>query len=85
MIRLTSHLDFTSPFQLSLFFDVMLPMATGVTETDFVNGKWSRNATPNDPESQRRMKKARSLLWKELGGYKMWACKCYNEIGYFRV
>ncbi|XP_048751915.2 L-fucose kinase-like isoform X2 [Ostrea edulis] len=62
------------PIQLSLFFDVMLPMATGVTETDFVNGKWSRNATPNDPESQRRMKKARSLLWKELGGYKMWAC-----------
>jgi hypothetical protein len=56
----------------------MLPMATGVTETDFVDGKWSRNAMPNDPETQRRMKKARSLLWKELGGYKVWACKCYK-------
>ena len=53
----------------------MMPMSTGVTEADFVGGKWSRAATPTDLETQKRMKKARSLLWKELGEYKIWACK----------
>ena len=53
----------------------MMPMSTGVTEADFVEGKWSRAATPTDLETQKRMKKARSLLWKELGEYKIWACK----------
>lgn len=66
---------FSSVCQLSLFFDVMMPMATGVTEADFVDGKWSRAGSPNDPETQKRMRKARSLLWKELGEYKIWACK----------
>lgn len=53
----------------------MMPMATGVTEADFVDGKSSRVGSPDDPETQRRMRKARSLLWKELGEYKIWACK----------
>lgn len=66
---------FSSVCQLSLFFDVMMPMATGVTEADFVDGKWSRAGSSGDPETQRRMRKARSLLWKELGEYKIWACK----------
>ncbi|XP_022341951.2 L-fucose kinase-like isoform X3 [Crassostrea virginica] len=66
------------PIQLSLFFDVMMPMSTGVTEADFVEGKWSRAATPTDLETQKRMKKARSLLWKELGEYKIWACLVEN-------
>lgn len=51
-----------------------MPMATGVTEANFVDGKWSRTSTPDDPETQKRMRKARSLLWKELGEYKIWAC-----------
>lgn len=53
----------------------MMPMATGVTEADFLDGKSSRVGSPDDPETQRRMRKARSLLWKELGEYKIWACK----------
>ncbi|XP_067651598.1 L-fucose kinase-like isoform X1 [Haliotis asinina] len=66
------------PLQLSLFFDVMLPMTTGLSETDFVSGE--RSGTFGKPmqqqssESRTNMALARALLWKELHGYRMKAC-----------
>ncbi|XP_048253759.1 L-fucose kinase-like isoform X2 [Haliotis rufescens] len=66
------------PLQLSLYFDVLLPMTTGLSETDFVSGE--RSGTFGKPmqqessESRTNMALARSLLWKELHGYRMRTC-----------
>ncbi|KAK3086211.1 hypothetical protein FSP39_015281 [Pinctada imbricata] len=63
------------PIQLSLFFDVVLPMATGVKEEDFIDGKLSRQIKlSGDPEETKIRRIARTLLWKELHKFKLWAC-----------
>ncbi|KAJ8302778.1 hypothetical protein KUTeg_019174 [Tegillarca granosa] len=66
------------PIQLSLYFDVLLPMTSFVTEKDFISGERSgsygkpmKNVTE---ELENKMKTARSILWKELHGNKLWAC-----------
>ncbi|KAK7114033.1 hypothetical protein V1264_000161 [Littorina saxatilis] len=62
------------PLKLSLFFDVLLPMTTVVSETDFVQGE--RSTTYGKPaagagDSRDNMAIARKMLWKELHGYRL--------------
>ncbi len=65
--------------QLSLFFDVLLPMTTGLSESDFISGE--RSGTFGKPMSKENgnnrtnMVQARKLLWKELHGYRMRTCE----------
>lgn len=61
------------PIQLSLFFDVMLPMTTEATEVEFISGQSSRTKDDN-PEKDKIMRSARALLWKELSGINIWTC-----------
>lgn len=56
--------------QLSLFFDVLLPMATGVTEDDFT----SKN-------SEMLTKEIRQILWDELHDFKI--CPCMYSYSFF--
>lgn len=66
-------------FQLSVFFDVLLPMTTAVSEMDFIRG--DRSGTYGKQGDERgasfcaSMSSARRLLWKELHGYRLKACK----------
>ncbi|XP_076469815.1 L-fucose kinase-like [Babylonia areolata] len=62
------------PLKLSLFFDVLLPMTTAVSEADFVQGE--RSSFYGKPgtgagDSKDSMTIARRLLWKELHGYRL--------------
>ncbi|KAL5013089.1 hypothetical protein ScPMuIL_011640 [Solemya velum] len=59
---------------LSLFFDVMLPMAPDVIEDDFVSGKYSHYNRTMTGSQSKTLRKARSLLWKELHGKKIKTC-----------
>ncbi|XP_063440263.1 L-fucose kinase-like isoform X2 [Mytilus trossulus] len=63
------------PIQLSLFFDVMLPMTTEATEVEFVSGQKSRNqGGDKNCEIEKLMRSARSLLWKELSSTNIYTC-----------
>nr|KAG5686488.1 hypothetical protein BaRGS_018740 [Batillaria attramentaria] len=67
---------------LSLYFDVLLPMTSAVSETDFVQGERSgtygiKPGTGNG-DTQSNMAVARKLLWKELHGYRLRACAIEN-------
>uniref|UniRef100_A0A8C8RF37 L-fucose kinase n=1 Tax=Pelusios castaneus TaxID=367368 RepID=A0A8C8RF37_9SAUR len=53
------------PIQLSLFFDIVLCMATEVTEEDFVMGR-TQEASSGYARGSAAMKNARSVLWKAL-------------------
>ncbi|KAL8582759.1 hypothetical protein ACOMHN_021871 [Nucella lapillus] len=64
------------PLKLSLFFDVLLPMTTAVSEADFVQGE--RSSMFGQPgsgagagDSSNGMSFVRKLLWKELHGYRL--------------
>ena len=57
-------------------------MTTAVSETDFVQGE--RSNTYGKPgtgagDSRGNMTIARKLLWKELHGYRLRACKTHTE------
>ncbi|KAK7460328.1 hypothetical protein BaRGS_00038916 [Batillaria attramentaria] len=70
------------PLKLSLYFDVLLPMTSAVSETDFVQGERSgtygiKPGTGNG-DGQSNMAVARKLLWKELHGYRLRACAIEN-------
>lgn len=75
------------PLKLSLFFDVLLPMTTAVSEPDFVQGE--RSGTYGQPrtgggDSKGSMAIARKLLWKELHGYRLRAYMVEGgEVQYF--
>ncbi|KYO37017.1 L-fucose kinase isoform C [Alligator mississippiensis] len=56
------------PIQLSLFFDIMLCMAEGMTEEDFVNGR-AHGAGGSHTKGAVGMKSARSVLWKALHAF----------------
>lgn len=56
--------------ELSLFFDVLLPMATGVTEDDF-----------NSKNSETLTKEIRQILWDELHDFKI--CPYIIEAGQY--
>ncbi|XP_052061066.1 L-fucose kinase-like isoform X2 [Mytilus californianus] len=62
------------PIQLSLFFDVMLPMTTEATEVEFVSGQNSRNQGDKNSEIEKLMRSARALLWKELSSTNIYTC-----------
>ncbi|XP_074864421.1 L-fucose kinase [Carettochelys insculpta] len=53
------------PIQLSLFFDVVLCMAEGVSEEDFVKGR-SQQAGGAHAKGSVALRSARSVLWKAL-------------------
>lgn len=62
-------------FQLSLFYDILLAMATGVKENDFVagrrSGEFSTRPLALDAVDKTNRKMARQLLWDALSGYTM--------------
>ncbi|XP_025115275.1 L-fucose kinase-like isoform X2 [Pomacea canaliculata] len=66
------------PLKLSLFFDILLPMTTAVSEKDFVQGERSgtfgKPGSGDSAESRLNMTMARKLLWKELHEYRLKAC-----------
>eukprot|EP00106_Octopus_bimaculoides_P003417 XP_014770859.1 PREDICTED: L-fucose kinase-like [Octopus bimaculoides] len=68
-----------TPKQLSLFFDVLLPMATNITEEDFVSGK-RVHSFKDFPVNQDRSgdwqnaKEVRQILWNELNSLKIMTC-----------
>ncbi|XP_050398758.1 L-fucose kinase [Patella vulgata] len=65
------------PINLSLFFDVLLPMLTDITEEDFVAGNRSASYGKPPPavdESTACMRQARRILWRELHGYRVQSC-----------
>ncbi|XP_044843401.1 L-fucose kinase isoform X2 [Mauremys mutica] len=53
------------PIQLSLFFDIVLCMADGVTEEDFVTGR-TREVGSGHAKGAAALRSARSVLWKAL-------------------
>ncbi|XP_064610503.1 L-fucose kinase-like [Liolophura sinensis] len=72
------------PLQLSFFFDVMLPMASGVNEEAFVSGDRSgvfgmSGSTQYESSGELKtdraiMKTARQLIWKNLSDLKIRPC-----------
>ncbi|ESO90992.1 hypothetical protein LOTGIDRAFT_217536 [Lottia gigantea] len=65
------------PLQLSLFFDLLLPMSTEISEQDFVSG--ARSSSFGRPsslvnEEAVNMRTARRLIWKELNGFRVQSC-----------
>ncbi|XP_062817746.1 L-fucose kinase isoform X1 [Anolis carolinensis] len=55
------------PIQLSLFFDILLSMARGVSEEAFVNGLGPRTGGSGDnTQSEAALWSARAVLWKTL-------------------
>lgn len=70
--------------QLSLFFDILLPMTTAVSEKDFVQGERSgtfgKPGSGDSAESRLNMTMARKLLWKELHEYRLKACEEFFAI-----
>ena len=60
---------------MSLFFDVMLALASGITKDDFVCGRRSgdHGTTPQplNEEDQANRKEARRILWDALNGFEM--------------
>ncbi|XP_021373527.1 L-fucose kinase-like isoform X1 [Mizuhopecten yessoensis] len=74
------------PIQLSLFFDVMLPMTSDVNEKEFVSGGRSgvkgQAHVPGSEDMIKTMRSARQILWRELHNFKIWACMV--ERGEFR-
>lgn len=65
------------PIQLSLFFDVMLPMSSDVNEKEFVSGGRSGvKGQANDAvsDNMKTMRSARKILWQTLHKFKIWAC-----------
>ncbi|XP_059142125.1 L-fucose kinase-like [Physella acuta] len=64
--------------KLSLFFDVLLPMTSAVTEEDFVRGNrsgpYGKPGTADPTNTRLNTEYARQTLWKELHGYRMKAC-----------
>ncbi|XP_005105725.1 L-fucose kinase [Aplysia californica] len=63
------------PFKLSLFFDVLLPMTSAVSEDDFIRGNrgasFGKPATEQPPSSKFNMEYARTMLWRDLHGFRM--------------
>ncbi|XP_044289983.1 L-fucose kinase isoform X2 [Varanus komodoensis] len=53
------------PIQLSLFFDVLLCMARGVSEEAFVKGRSLKTGAGDSPE-EAALRSVRSVLWKAL-------------------
>ncbi|KAL4234744.1 hypothetical protein ACF0H5_006386 [Mactra antiquata] len=64
-----------SPIKLSLFFDVMLPMCSGVNARDFRSGArsgtYGKDVAIGDIKT---MRMARNILWEDLHKYKIKAC-----------
>ena len=64
--------------QLSLFFDVLLPMTSCVTEDDFVRGNrgssFGQPVSKVEGNSRFNMEYARQTLWNDLHGFKIKAC-----------
>ncbi|XP_045193477.2 L-fucose kinase-like [Mercenaria mercenaria] len=64
-----------SPIKLSLFFDVMLPMCSGVNARDFRSGarsgSYGKDVAVGDIKT---MRQARTILWDDLHKYKIKAC-----------
>ncbi|CAL1547211.1 unnamed protein product [Lymnaea stagnalis] len=64
--------------KLSLFFDVLLPMTSAVSEEDFVRGNrsgpYGKPFPKHSANSRFNMEYARQVLWNELHGFKMKAC-----------
>lgn len=64
-----------SPIKLSLFFDVMLPMCSGVNARDFRSGarsgSYGKDIAVGDIKT---MRQARTILWDDLHKYKIKAC-----------
>ena len=70
-------------WQLSLFFDFMLPMCTLVDQDAFVSGNRSGfygKAPYGDGEVDQIRKRAKLLLWKELRMTKAKAGTCICSI-----
>ena len=64
-------------FQLSLFFDVMLAMCTGVSQESFlVGGTWGGSGDLQNSAVFR----ARSLIWDHLRSYEVHAHMLICEI-----
>ncbi|CAI9735189.1 L-fucose kinase [Octopus vulgaris] len=68
-----------TPKQLSLFFDVLLPMATNITEEDFVSGKRVHSfkdfpINENGSGDWQNAKEVRQILWNELNSLKIMTC-----------
>nr|CAB3247406.1 L-fucose kinase-like [Phallusia mammillata] len=70
------------PLGLSLFFDILLPMATNVTEDEFVRGKRSGRYGRVSPQRKHKKKQmmhnARAVLWKFLRSVPMKALVLEN-------
>ncbi|KAK3697445.1 hypothetical protein RRG08_031209 [Elysia crispata] len=66
------------PLKLSLFFDVLLPMTSSVSEDDFVRGNrgssFGQPVTKAEENSRFNMEYARQTLWNDLHGFKIKAC-----------
>ncbi|GAB1609418.1 L-fucose kinase-like [Argonauta hians] len=68
-----------TPKQFSLFFDVLLPMVTDITEQDFVSGKRSHSfkdfpVKAGSSHDGHITKEVRQILWNELNSLKIKAC-----------
>uniref|UniRef100_A0A7M4E1V4 Fucose kinase n=1 Tax=Crocodylus porosus TaxID=8502 RepID=A0A7M4E1V4_CROPO len=75
----------SAPPQLSLFFDIMLCMAEGMTEEDFVNGR-TQGAGSSHTKGAVGMKSARSVLWKALHALPLsMACIPDGSYGYMTM
>ena len=65
------------PIQISLFFDLLLPMCSDVTEEAFVSGSRSGpygrrdGAAGDDASNTSTIQQARALLWKHLHSVKL--------------
>ena len=73
---LNCHWNLCCWLQLSLFFDVMLPMCPGVNARDFRSGArrgtYGKDVAAGDIKT---MRAARTILWDDLHKYKIKACE----------
>ena len=71
--------------KLSLFYDMLLAMAKGVSEDEFVagrrSGEFGTRPLPLEEIDQRNRKLARQLLWDALRSYVMTSGRSFLAAG----
>lgn len=69
------------PLQVSLFFDILITMASDIDKEKFLSGKCGKRYNKKfgiSNESKKRMIRARSVVWEQLSQYKMIAVCMQN-------